>query len=365
MKDETYLIGIQHEREVYGIYTSMKEIKNIMEFGLELTPFYLPFKKTLSELFPNFNENLIKLEDVFKWINSLKFMKSVPLFLNSRETHCNIELLKAAIILSKKQLLTNSEIKSAVSSYTMACTGTRSKQKIPLNFEYIEYTLRILNKAISETVYKMWLERNKQLLECTRDKSRYILEHEFLPSPDTFDQYILVHEFLFLVPNACDRISKIAEIYEAGLKKWKDTTSHLQFEKVDLTAALKNTNSWLQFKNILRNELDNKLKGRAIRQDPIHEDDIDSNRKRKITISLDQKYGDGKIAEQIFENSRIKSMPTKVSDINMNVKDLRQIMYDANTFLKVANDELTHMSHNYGTNKRRNNLKQGKLLFKL
>ena len=50
MKDETYLIGIQHEREVYGIFTSLKEIKNIMQFGLELTPFYHPFKTTLDKV---------------------------------------------------------------------------------------------------------------------------------------------------------------------------------------------------------------------------------------------------------------------------------------------------------------------------
>jgi len=101
MKDETYLIGIQNEREIFSVSTSLKEIRNIMEFALELPTFYLPFKNTLVDLFPKYDENDIKLRDVFKWINSLKFMKSVPLFVNSRETHWNIELLKAAIMLCK------------------------------------------------------------------------------------------------------------------------------------------------------------------------------------------------------------------------------------------------------------------------
>lgn len=44
-------------------------------------------------------------------------------------------------------------------------------------------------------------------------------------------------------------------------------------------------------------------------------------------------------------------MPTKIGDINMNIKDLRQIMYDANTFLKVANDEISHLTHKLGNSK--------------
>ena len=36
------------------------------------------------------------------------------------------------------------------------------------------------------------------------------------------------------------------------------------------------THSCLQFKRLLRDALDNRLKGKAIRQDPINEDDLET-----------------------------------------------------------------------------------------
>jgi len=211
--------------------------------------------------------------------------------------------------------------------------------------------MRMLNKAISPKIYDMWIERNGPLLEWSKDKSRYVLEHEFLPSPDTFDKYILPHEFLFLVPNAWDRIAKISEIYENNLKECKDTSSNLEFEKVDLTGCLDMTKKWLQFKSLLRIALDNRLKGRSIRQDPVSQEDIVIQPSQQIFNHEMLNSGSGNLVEKMFENSRLKSVPNKLSDINLNAKDLRQIMYDANTFLRIANDELAHLSHVGGNRK--------------
>ena len=109
----------------------------------------------------------------------------------------------------------------------------------------------------------------------------------------------------------------------------------------------------MQFKNLLRNALDNRLKGKPVRQDPINDDDLEANRRNIGQSSDKQEDTKSGIIIQMFENSKIKSPPSKITDINLNSKDLRQIMYDANSYLKLANEELTHLSRGIG-GKRRN-----------
>ena len=105
-------------------------------------------------------ENLeLSMKTVFETLNSSEFLKEVPKFCNARETHLNIKVLSSAFILTKKQLLTDTEIGQGLRAFTLAGKETKIGERVKQDSTKIDKALRLVNKVIGDkSIIDKWIE---------------------------------------------------------------------------------------------------------------------------------------------------------------------------------------------------------------
>lgn len=199
MKEDLFIVGILTEKDVDDMDITLEEVRQVMDW-LDLGTFYEPFLANLKEKY-NDDENL--LSRTFKTLNSIRFLRSVPLFCNARETHLNIKLITSSIILTKKQIMTHKQITEGVRAFTLAGKETKIGERIKLEPSKIQQALRLINKTMSESkMIKAWINMWGNALDCNMERDKTKIEEIYDPGET---KYLLPHEFLFLLWNARDR----------------------------------------------------------------------------------------------------------------------------------------------------------------
>ena len=99
MNSDYHVIGIINENDIDGIITQ-HELYLIFKEGLQLIRMFEVLIEILEdkELIKG-EDKKAELSDVFNVLNSLEFLRKTPLYCMGRETHANIKLCIAAIVL--------------------------------------------------------------------------------------------------------------------------------------------------------------------------------------------------------------------------------------------------------------------------
>lgn len=69
------------------------------------------------------------IAEIFDIMDGAKFLEMIPKLANNRETVSNIKIIKAAIIVSNMKLLTQREIRSAITAFTLTEKAIERKEE--------------------------------------------------------------------------------------------------------------------------------------------------------------------------------------------------------------------------------------------
>ena len=128
----------------------LKDIKKIMCETLQLEPMWRPlrdlfYKNELVDM------ELVEAKDLFNCLKSSEFLNITPLCVNHRETFCNIKLINTGLIIISKGFLSNDEVRSGLTAYTLVSRECKH-EFLPLYLEKVIKAFRLVNKTISETI---------------------------------------------------------------------------------------------------------------------------------------------------------------------------------------------------------------------
>jgi hypothetical protein len=128
--------------------------------------------------------NSIDMATVCRVTRQTNFLKEVDLMMEGRDPSTNINLFKAALYLHAKDFLKISQIKSAITNYTVA-NREFLEAGLPTRADVLMKVLRVGNRFICDKVLELWLSHCKSRLS-TKNK-------------------LTIWEFLFLFSNSSER----------------------------------------------------------------------------------------------------------------------------------------------------------------
>lgn len=128
--------------------------------------------------------NSIDMATVCRATRQTNFLKEVDLMMEGRDPSTNISLFKAALYLHAKDFLKISQIKSAITNYTVA-NREFLEAGLPARADVLMKVLRVGNRFICDKVLELWLSHCKSRLS-TKNK-------------------LTIWEFLFLFSNSSER----------------------------------------------------------------------------------------------------------------------------------------------------------------
>ena len=166
----------------------------------------------------------IPISLIYKALNSSDFLSCIPYFSNYTSTRVNVEIIIAAIQLTKQGLLTRYEISQGLSKYLLSVRELEVKY-LPIHPMIIIYTLRLLGRMMSTNAIKKWMKqyfKNKKehgVPEDPETTGYKNIDNLIAPTIQT-DQVLKPHEFLFLMAHS-QKTDKCLNQFPGSLKMLK------------------------------------------------------------------------------------------------------------------------------------------------
>jgi len=176
-KDEINIIGILSEKELDNetMMTDTEELRKIFYDALCIGPMFRPLEKLLEDYIEK-STGRIYCRHVLKVINSNKYLTNSPNYVSSRETIVNIKLVISALIIRKNNFLSIETIRHSLNAFELECRATK-QDYLYLVDDKVHKALRLINKSISDHIFRKWFDYVKTNLDWNKYERR-IFEYE-------------------------------------------------------------------------------------------------------------------------------------------------------------------------------------------